>query len=103
MKNQEQFQKKVWSNGGFEEEKAFRKKENEKTEWKSEGKEEAKKEFCQKFETAAKIGQLLRLEQRTRQTAQTNEQTASRRVTDTLKQRRSTWEKQLDMNDSSCA
>ena len=40
-------------------------------------KERGKEKFCQKLETAAKIGHLLRLEQRTRQTAQTNDRQLS--------------------------
>ena len=46
-------------------------------------KERGKGKCCEKLETAAKIGHLLRLEHRIRQTAQKDEKTALRRVAGT--------------------
>ena len=56
---------------------AFRERKSKKSEYKKWKKEEGKKSFIKKLETAAKAGHLLRLEQRTRQTAQTSERQLS--------------------------
>ena len=83
--------------------KSFRREREQEIRMKKVKKERGKEKFCQKRETAAKIGHLLRLEQRTRQTAQTNDRQLSGASQTRSNENKTREKERLDMHDSSCA